>query len=307
MIATTFDLQGHRGARGLAPENTLPAFSRALDIGVSTLELDTAISRDGVVVVAHDRRLNPEITRDCNGHWITRPTPTVHQLSYSQLREYDVGRINPGTSYAKRFPDQTAEDGVRMPRLEEVFAMVRARGDRAVRFNIETKISPLYPDETPSPDEFVRTLIHIIVEAKLEQRVMIQSFDWRTLRTVAELRDDIALSFLSTQRPSENTIETTPNGLWTDGTCWANHRSLPRMIASRARPNDRRVVWSPNYLDLTADHMQEAHDLGIEVIPWTINEVNDMRALIGNGADGLITDYPDRAKAILNELAMRSP
>src|SRR6058998_2578344 len=122
-VPAAFDLQGHRGARGLAPENTLAAFSRALGLGVTTLELDTGVTRDGAVVVSHDERLNPDFTRDAAGRWIDAPGPALFALSLVEVRRYDVGRLRPGTPYAARLPEQEPADGQRVPTLDEVFAL----------------------------------------------------------------------------------------------------------------------------------------------------------------------------------------
>ncbi len=138
--ATSFDLQGHRGTRGLAPENTLPAFAKALAIGVTTLELDTAITRDGVVVISHDPRVNADIARGADGRWLEARGPAIHDLAYAELLAYDVGRLKPGSAYAKSFPEQVAVDGTRIPRLADLFAMVEKSGNRTVRFDIETKV-----------------------------------------------------------------------------------------------------------------------------------------------------------------------
>jgi glycerophosphoryl diester phosphodiesterase len=140
--AQAFDLQGHRGARGTAPENTLPGFAAALAVGVATLELDTGITRDGIVVIHHDRRLNPDIARDPDGRWIKAPGALLRALDFGELQRYDVGRLRPGSEYAARFPDQSPADGVRIPRLAALFELVRKAGNTQVRFNIETKISP---------------------------------------------------------------------------------------------------------------------------------------------------------------------
>ena len=138
----------------MAPENTLPGFAAALAVGVTTLELDTGITRDGVVVIHHDRRLNPDITRGPDGARIEAPGPLLRELAYAELARYDVGRIRPGTEYAARFPDQAGLDGVAIPRLSDLFALVRKAGNDTVRFNIETKISPASPEETVPPREF---------------------------------------------------------------------------------------------------------------------------------------------------------
>ncbi|MET0681902.1 MAG: glycerophosphodiester phosphodiesterase family protein, partial [Casimicrobiaceae bacterium] len=113
--AQAFDLQGHRGARGLAPESTLPAYRRALELGVDTLECDMAITKDGVVVIHHDLWLDPDTTRGPDGNWLEARGPAIHELTFEALQQYDVGRIKPGSEYAKSFPDQQAVDGTRIP------------------------------------------------------------------------------------------------------------------------------------------------------------------------------------------------
>ena len=148
--ATRFDLQGHRGARGLAPENTLPAFATALSIGVTTLELDVGVTRDDVIVVSHDPYLNPDLAR-LGGAWIPARGPTIRSLEFAELQRYDVGRINPDSRYSKTQPQQQPVDGTRIPRLADVFALTRRAGNHDIRFNIETKISPLSPVDTLPP------------------------------------------------------------------------------------------------------------------------------------------------------------
>jgi glycerophosphoryl diester phosphodiesterase len=305
-----FDLQGHRGARGLAPENSLLAFARALSIGVTTLELDTAVTRDGVVVVAHDRRLNPDITRDRHGAWIRPPTPTVRSLSFAELKEFDVGRIDPASNYQRRFPGQAGEDGVAMPALEEVFALVHRLNNTSVRFNIETKLSPLHPDEAPSPEDFVDALLGTIRAAHVLDRVTIQSFDWRTLHLARMREPDISISFLSTQQVPGATIAAGMESPWTDGMRFSDHGSVPRMIASAAKAfgsNRQGVIWSPHFADVTEALVKEAHALQISVLPWTLNEPAEFVRAIALGVDGLITDYPDRARAILGPLGITLP
>jgi glycerophosphoryl diester phosphodiesterase len=163
--ALGFDLQGHRGARGLLPENTLPAFQRALELGVTTLELDTAVTRDGVVVISHDRTLNPDHTRDAAGRFLEAEGPAIHSLTWAELQAYDVGRLKPGTDYARQFPEQQPVDGTRIPRLADLFELVKRSGDERVRFDIETKLDPSRPGETPEPGAFARAVVAEIRKA----------------------------------------------------------------------------------------------------------------------------------------------
>jgi glycerophosphoryl diester phosphodiesterase len=181
-----FDLQGHRGARGLLPENTLAGFARALAIGVTTLETDLAVTKDGVLVLSHDPVLNPDITRGPDGAWIAAPGAAIHTLTLAELARYDVGRIRPDSKYAKAFPAQVPADGQRIPTLAQLFDLARASG-KSPRFNIETKLSPDKPAETPGAETFARLVVEAIRRAKLEGRAPIQSFDWRTLLAAKRL------------------------------------------------------------------------------------------------------------------------
>ena len=303
--APAFDLQGHRGARGLRPENTLAGFEYALKLGVTTLELDCGVTKDGVVVVSHDRVLNPEHTRGADGAFLEKAGPVVHEVSYDELRQYDVGRIRPGSQYATNFPEQQPVDRERIPRLADVFELVRARGNSTVRFNIETKIDPTQPGQTAAPEEFAAALIKVIREAGMESRTTIQSFDWRTLVAARKLAPEIDLVALTDQQPDEDTMEIGKPGasIWLGGFDVDDHAgSVPRTVKALGAK-----VWSPHALDLTPALVAQAHELGLLVVPWTVNEPKDMETAISLGIDGLITDYPDRLRAVLESKGMAVP
>jgi glycerophosphoryl diester phosphodiesterase len=262
------DVQGHRGARGHLPENTLPAFSRALELGVTTLELDTGVTRDGVVVVHHDRRLNPDVAR-LDGKWVTAPAPTIYSLTFADLQRYDVGRIRPGSEYAARFPHQKPLDGTRIPMLSEVFALA---GKTKVRFNIETKLLPTHPEDTLGPEAFVRALMSEIRTAGVERRTTIQSFHYRTLKIVEREAPEIETAYLTEAKDS-----------------------IPKKVrALGAR------LWSPDFHALERATVEEAHQLGLRVIAWTVNEPADIHRMIDWRLDGVISDYPDRVIKALN-------
>jgi glycerophosphoryl diester phosphodiesterase len=302
--AAGLDLQGHRGARGLLPENTLPAFARALAIGVSTLELDTAVTRDGMVVVSHDATLNPDITRDQDGQWITRGDLAIHALTWQQLQAYDVGRIRPLTAYAQRFSAQRPVDGTRIPRLSEVFELARRAGNANVRFNIETKISPEQPRLTTSPENFARTLIKLIRSENLVSRVTIQSFDWRTLQVVQREAPGIATVYLTAQQPWLDNIRANDvSSPWTAGFHVTRYGgSVPRMVKAAGG-----AVWSPHFGDLAREQLHEARQLGLKVVVWTVNEDADIARMIDWGVDGIISDYPDRLRRLAAERGLALP
>lgn len=296
--AQSLDLQGHRGARGLLPENTLPAFAKALSIGVTTLELDIAITRDGVIVVSHDATLNPDITRNPDGLWITRNDITIHALNWAEVQHYDVGRIRPDSAYAQRFLNQQAADGTHMPRLVDVFKLARRAGNSTVRFNIETKISPEHPQRTLPPAEFARALIALVVDENLASRVTIQSFDWRTLQVVQREAPQIATAYLSAQQSWQNNIRAQEaSSPWTAGLHISGYGgSVTRMIKAAGG-----AVWSPYFDEVTRESVREAQQAGLKVVVWTVNDAADMARMLDLGVDGIISDYPDRLRQIAGE------
>jgi glycerophosphoryl diester phosphodiesterase len=300
-----FDLQGHRGARGLAPENTLAAFGTALAVGVSTLELDLAMTRDDVLVVSHNRRLNPDHTRGPDGKFLETEGPAIRSLTLAELQRYDVGRLKPGTAYAADFPEQRAIDGTRIPALTELFDMVRRLGADHVRFNIETKITPSSGAETPDPETFAAALAKAVREAGLTARVSIQSFDWRTLAAMRSIAPEIERVCLTVEALNFDSVRRGEPGPspWLAGLDIDDFAgSVPRLVAAAGCS-----TWSPLYRNAKPDDVAAAKAIGLKVIPWTVNERADMERLIALGVDGIITDYPDRLRAVMAEKTMPLP
>lgn len=262
------DLQGHRGARGLAPENTLEGLKRALDLGVTTLEIDVVASADGVLVLSHDRQLNPDITRDASGQFLKARGPAVNSLTLAQLQTYDVGRLRPGSRYAAEFAQQRAHDGARLPRLSDVLALVRARGDARVRLAIEIKSSPLEPALTPAPEALAAQVLQQLADHGWIDRAHILSFDWRALQAVRRLRPAMATVYLTAQLPGLDNLllRSTEDSPWTAGFPYRAHRSVPRMIAAAGGTH-----WSSFWRELDAPQVREAQALGLKVLAWTVN------------------------------------
>ena len=299
-----FDLQGHRGARGLAPENTLAAFARALSLGVTTLELDTVVTRDGVVVVSHDATLNPDLTRGPDGKWLEAPGPLILTLTRAELRRYDVGRLRPQSLYALRFPEQVGVDGASIPTLAEVYALAKKAGNTAVRFNVETKLDPTKPGETPPPEPFAEAVLAVVRAAGALARTSIQSFDWRTLRHVQGIAPEVETCYLTVQAGEDHIQAGQPGASpWLAGLDVDDHgASVPRLVKAAGGG-----CWSPNSRDLTKETLAEAHRLGLRVVPWTVNQPEEMAALIELGVDGLISDRPDLARRVMGEKHLPLP
>jgi glycerophosphoryl diester phosphodiesterase len=277
------DIQGHRGARALFPENTLEGFLAAAAFGVSAFELDVAMTADGVVVVSHDPMLNPAITRDATGAWLTGRGPAIRSLPHAALRDYDVGRIRPGSAMSFLFPRQVPHDGARIPTLAAVLAALPN-----ARFTVEVKTDPANPDWTAPPAELADAALSVIDAAGAGTRVVVESFDWRVQRHVRKTRPDIRLAWLTRAETVRDAA------LWWDGAIAAG--SVPASVAAEGGP-----IWAPDYASLTESEVQEAHALGLFVLPWTVNRPADMRRLIDWGVDGLISDRPDLALKVLGD------
>jgi glycerophosphoryl diester phosphodiesterase len=286
-----FDLEAHRGGRALLPENTLPAFANALSMGVDTLELDVGVTADGEVIISHERGLNPDLARDANGAYVTPPGTPFVKLQFADVRTYDVGQIRPDSSYARQFPEQRPVPGTRIPTLRQLFALVRKSGNDRVRFNIETKIDPNHPDESLDPQGFVAKLLGLIEAEKFSERVMIQSFDWRTLQLVQRQAPNIPTVYLTLQRGSGQTIALDKAT-----------SSLPRTIKAAGG-----AIWSPYFGDVTAALVSEAHGFGLRVVVWTVNKPEDMARMIEIGVDGIISDRPDLLRQVAGERGIALP
>ncbi len=251
LAANRIEVHGHRGARALRPENTLPAFEYAIAQGVDVLELDLGVTKDGVVVVSHDSFLKAPI---CTG---PKAEAVIVEHTLAELRQWDCGATrNP------QFARQQTVPGTRIPTLDEVFALA----DKGTfRFNMETKIDPSKPSLTVAPDVFAKKVLEVIRRHKLEKRVIVQSFDFRTLHEMKKLAPEIELSAL--------------------------YSGAPRSFVEIAREAGATIV-SPEYRLVTPEMVKAAHEAHLQVVPWTANEIADWDRLIAAEVDAIITDDP---------------
>jgi glycerophosphoryl diester phosphodiesterase len=257
-------VHGHRGARAMRPENTLPAFEYAIAAGVDALELDMAVTKDNVLVVSHDPELRGPV---CSG-----PTEkaVIHELTLAQVRQWDCGgKQNPG------FPNQQAVPGTKMPTLDEVFALA-PKGK--FLFNIETKSFPNRPEVTPPPEEFARMVLASIRKHHLEARVVVQSFDFRTLVAMKKLAPEIQLSAL--------------------------YSGAPKDFVALGKESGAQTV-SPVASLVTPEQVKAAHAAGLKVLPWTVNTPQEWERLVNANVDGIISDDPAALIAWLREKGKR--
>jgi len=192
-------------------------------------------------------------------------------------------------------------DGEQLPTLTAVFARVaQLNGGGGVRFSIETKLAPNKPEETVDPETFVRALLAVIRDAGVATRAQIQSFDWRTLAVVQRLASGIPTVYLTTEGGNADNL--TPDGAWTNGLLLKDHRSVGHMVKAAGG-----AVWSPNHRNLTQGDLNTARQLGLKVVPWTVNDMADADRLIAWGVDGLITDDPDRLREVMQRRGLPLP
>jgi glycerophosphoryl diester phosphodiesterase len=267
-----YDLQGHRGARGLVPENTIPSFLRAIDEGVDTVELDVVVTGDSLLIVSHEPWFNHSISSRADGSPVTEDEEmslNIFEMTYEETQAYDVGRRgNAG------FPDQQQMD-VTKPLLSEaiiaVETYVKEQNLEPVKYNVETKSQPdWYGVYSPLPDVFARLLYDQVVALDIIDRVIVQSFDPATLIAMREIDPDVTLAMLVHEE--SQTVE--------------------RMTEILGFTPD---IWSPNHNLVTPLLVAKAEQEGMELIPWTVNNRAQMIRLLDMGVDGIITDYPNRA------------
>lgn len=271
-LSYSFDWQGHRGARGLYPENTVGSMLEALKYPVTTLELDVVLSKDQNVIVSHEPWMNKEICLDPEGKRIKGREFNIYKLTLDQIIKFDCGSIP-----YDRFPEQQNVT-VGKPKLETLLdvteATLKQLNRKEVGYNIEIKSSPEEERDGFQPD--VPTFSDIVVKAiksKLpESRFTIQSFDWRVLRYIHKKYPEIRLVALS------------------------EDKILPEKDIERL--GFKPYIFSPFYQDLKKNHVDAFHEMGVKVIPWTVNSVEDMRRIKSLGVDGIITDYPNRIEVV---------
>jgi len=290
---------GHRGAAGLAPENTLSAFAKACNIGVNALELDVLLTEDRQVVVHHNYALNPNIARTPDGNWLPDGGPAINGVTLGELKAYDVGRLKPGSRYAGRYPEQVPADGERIPTLDEAVDQMKNSCSPTTEMWVEIKTNPEKPGLSPAPETVADAVVRVLRKQGFSGRTRILSFDWRALAHVQKIAPDIPTVYLSLVGVRFNNIKPGRPGAspWMAGLDIDDFGgSIPKAVVAAGGRS-----WAPYYKNLSSRRLHEAHGLGLQVYVWTPDSRSEMQLLIDRQVDGIITNRPD----ILNELLSR--
>lgn len=303
-----FDFQAHRGGRDARPENTLISFAYAMELGVTTLEMDMQFTKDGQIVISHNPVMNPTLTKGPDGKYVEAGKFDIRTMTLAEVKQFDVGTMNPaaGGYYESHGATQVAVPGTKLPTLEEVFELANSYGNDKIYFNIETKsyADPADPNYKNNADleKFVRKFYEVVKKYHMEDRVFLQSFDWRTLKIMRQIDPRITLVALSCEQPSWGYVDgcylkigdkkTSP---WLAG---LNINDFHGDYVKAAKAIGADVI-SPYWEELSPQLVREAHELGMKVVPWTVNDAKDMNCLIDMGVDGMITDKPWILRQIL--------
>jgi len=303
-----FDLEAHRGGRDVSPENTLYSYAYAIELGATSIECDMQLTKDGQIVMSHNPILNSDITRDENGNYIENNKYDIRLMTVDELKKFDVGVMDPncGEYYDLHGKTQFTYDA-KIPTLEELMQLIQSYGDKNIVLNIETKS---YPDPASAgyknnadPKKFVEVFNNIVKKYDMEDRVVLQSFDWQTLIEMKKLNPNISTSALWQEQPSWGRDSESlrryekKKSPWLGGLDIKDYQGNP-VKAAHAIGAD---IISPYYTEISKQDVDEAHSLGMKVVPWTVNNEKDMNMLLDMGVDGIISDKPWLLKQVLEK------
>ena len=282
-------IYGHRGARGVLPENTLESFKYLFENNIHSYETDILISKDFIPVITHDFRLDPSYTKDINDNWIEDENIKIIDLTYDQILQFDVGTLNKLSKYGRKFVNQKSLQNQKIPKLSELLKLTSDNIVEDLLINLEIKSTPIEKNLTPEPDEMVKIIIDEVSRSNLEDRIIYSSFDWRVLREIKERDSKIPRAYL-TSGARGKIYDKSP---WLDFTPLHNGVELPELIKALGGS-----AWHPNYKDVNKEIVQTSHDKGLPVNVWTVNRESDMLRMIDYGVDGIMTDYPLKLKEL---------
>ena len=287
-------IYGHRGARGVLPENTLDSFQYLFDNDINAYETDILISKDSIPVITHDFHLDPSLTQDEEGNWLEDENIKIIDLTYDQISKYEVGSLNKLTKYGRRFLNQKKLENQKIPKVSELLDLTSKNNISNLVINLEIKSTPVKESLTPSPEEMVKIVLEEVNKSNLTDKIIYSSFDWRVLREIKNYNPEIPRAYLSFEQQSTgsfgNIYDQSP---WMDFTPLHNNVDLPKLIKALGGK-----AWHPFYRNVTEKIVELSHDENLPVNVWTVNDEEDMLRMIDMGVDGIMTDYPVQLKEL---------
>ncbi|WP_425082338.1 glycerophosphodiester phosphodiesterase family protein [Ruegeria arenilitoris] len=289
---------GHRGARGVLPENSMIGFDFSLSIGVPLLEFDVVLTADDVPVITHNHRLHAPSFRGADGLFLTGEEPKVSSLTFEKIQQFDIGRLDGHSAYGQRFPDQAQLEGVRVPRLMDLLDLVSEPKYGDAYLMLELKSDPDVADDPLHRENFVGRVLQEVRGKGLSSRAVLHSFDWNLLEECQRKAPDMPSSYL-TQLPdnADDVGEDSSKAVCPDfrGCC----DEIPDLVKQAGGS-----LWCPYYADVTAENVARAKDLGLCVAVWTVNEHEEIDRMIDLRVDAIVSDYPGRVQRHLSDLGM---
>ena len=288
-------IYGHRGARGDLPENTLESFKYLFDNNINAYETDILISKDLIPVITHDFRLDPSFTKDSEGNWIEDENIKIFDLTYEELLKFDVGSINKLSRYGRRFVNQKPLENQRIPKLSELLDLSSKNKSENLLINLEIKSTPDEENLTPAPEDTVKLVVNEINKSNLKDKIIVSSFDWRTLTEIKNQYPEISRAYLTYQQVRGMKIKKTiyNRSPWMSFLPFYEDHELPKIIKSQGGK-----AWHPYRKDITKKLVDISHQENLPVNVWTVNEDYEMLKMIEYGVDGIMTDYPLRLKEL---------
>ena len=281
-------IYGHRGARGVLPENTLDSFQYLFDNDIKAYETDILISKDLIPVITHDFRLSPSMTKDSEGNWLENEDVKIIDLTYDQISKFEVGSLNKLTKYGRRFLNQKKLPNQKIPKLSQLLDLTTKNNNSNLIINLEIKSTPVQENLTPPPDVLAKIVIEEVNKSSLINKIIYSSFDWRVLREIKNYNSEIPRAYLT--QDQRNIYDQSP---WMDFTPLHNNVDLPKLIKAHGGK-----AWHPYHKNINEKNIKIAQSENLPVNVWTVNKEDDMLRMIDYGVDGIMTDYPVQLKEL---------
>ena len=284
---------GHRGARGLVPENTMVGFRSAISMGIQLIEFDVVLCADGFPVITHNHTIHAPTFKTSNGNFIEHEQKVL-DLTWQQLQKFEVGHLDSSTEYAKRFPDQMQFDGIKVPQLDELLNYVKNPVHDPIYLMLEIKSDPDYLNDESFRNKLVSEVVRQVRDYRLTEQTLLHSFDWQVLEECRSLAPEFPTSFL-TQTSQDPADVGEDSSLIVGPNLKEFGNKIPDMVKQRGGS-----LWCPNFKDVTPDNLARARSLDLVIAVWTVNSLCEIDRMIAIGVDAIVTDYPGRVQQRLS-------